>query len=123
MQDGMTALHLAAQFGNTKEIALLLDRNADVTAVQEVSFDPDDVCGCVVSFSMIYFQIAHNLVCGCVGLLSNDIMQDGMTALHLVVEFGSTEAVMLLLDRGADVNAVDDVRVTVEIRGKLIFLR
>lgn len=47
--------------------------------------------------------------CGCVEFFFKGKMQRGKTALHLAARSGNTIVISLLLDRGADIDALDEV--------------
>lgn len=64
--------------------------------------------------------------CDCVVLFSLGITQRGGTVLHYAARSGNKDVVNLLLDKGADMNAVTKVRVTyddVSYRGSGIGVR
>jgi hypothetical protein len=91
LSTGWTALHLAAQSERPEIAAMLLDRGASLHGANpvpgswDVSVDP-------------WTWVAINT--------------QGWTALHVAAARGSARVAQLLLDRGADVNALDTAGMT-----------
>jgi ankyrin repeat protein len=113
-ENGTTPLHRAAARGHRGVLEILLAKNADVNAKDNVGCSPlhNAVCGSVFH----YDQISH---VGCSGgekvaaelliesgadinIKDND---RGWTPLHHAASIGATNMVVLLLSNGADVDA------------------
>ena len=106
--DTGTALINAAKQGDTKTIALLLDKGADIEAR-----DKDD--GTALSWSAVK---GHTEAVALLLDKGADIEEEdnGWRALHSAASAGHTEMVELLLDRGADIEAkIDDGRTALMI--------
>ena len=87
-----TPLHLAAQKGNTELARLLIDKGADVNAKYK-----NDVNG------------ALNQVFSYSGFSVIATEKYGSSPLHRAADYGRTELAGLLIDKGADVKAKDDM--------------
>ena len=87
-----TPLHLAAEKGNTELARLLIDKGADVNA--KYKNDVNGALNQVVSYSG--FSVRHT-------------EKYGSSPLHRAADAGYTELAGLLIDKGADVKAKDDM--------------
>lgn len=101
--DGDTPLHLAAETGQVKMVAWLLDKGADVNARNGCEHPPDALCssGQFADWQPFDRERSGGLVCtGC--------EHDGQTPLHAAQRSQHAYDVSsLLLARGADVRATD----------------
>ena len=70
MQNGSTALILAAQMGHTDLVTQLLARGADINATPEVSFALFLECVCVCVYLYMYM---YAYVCICVFVCADNI--------------------------------------------------
>ncbi len=101
--DGFTALHLAAFFGTSDTVAILLAGGADPASVAE---NPMRV-------TPLHSALAHRDPVSVRRLLEAGAPVDaqqagGYTALHAAAMHGDAELVRLLLDHGATVDLRDD---------------
>lgn len=98
--DGMTPLHLAARFGQSEIVALLLERGAGVDFVSEnpLAFTP--LHAAVAGASL---ESAEQLIDA--GASVNTRQGDGLTPLMAAAATGQIEMVELLTDHGADKEA------------------
>jgi ankyrin repeat protein len=96
--DGMTALHWAANHGDTLMTALLLGAKANLTAVTRVgAYTPLHIASLVGAAWVVAALLDA-------GADSKAITTTGVTALHLAAMSGSAAAIGALLDHGAEVN-------------------
>jgi ankyrin repeat protein len=100
--DGWTPLHLAAFFGHTGAVDLLLDAGADLAAVSRNSLKNTPLHAAIAG--------RHDDVA--LTLLERDAPADaadagGHTPLHIAAENGSVRVVRALLERGADPHLPD----------------
>lgn len=102
--DGWTPLHLAAFFGHTDAVRLLLERGADVRAL---------------SINQMRNMPLHAALAGPMGMDGirllveagadvNARQHGGYTALHSAAQNGRMDVIDLLLDHGADANAATE---------------
>lgn len=98
--DGMTPLHLAARFGQSEIVALLLERGAGVDFVSEnpLAFTP--LHAAVAGASL---ESAEQLIDA--GASVDTRQGDGLTPLMAAAATGQIEMVELLTDHGADKEA------------------
>src|SRR5499427_31393 len=102
--DGMTALHWAAQKGDVDLAKLLLYASANVRATTRVGgYTPLLIASHNGDAPMIEALLAG-------GADANSTTTNGTTALMLAASAGKVDAVKLLLDKGADVNARENVK-------------
>ena len=103
VQVGATALIVAAYWGQTEATSMLLDRGANIEAKDNV---------CVHAISSLSLKAALFLfnVNDCFVVVS---FKDGHTALIFAAFNGNTEVASILLDRGANIEAKDNVCVCV----------
>ncbi len=95
-----TPLHIAVRYGHKEVAELLLDRGANVNAVERRKWTPLHTA--VKSGKM---EVAELLLDR--GANVNAVDNLDMTPLHFALKYNREELVRLLLDRGANVNAVD----------------
>ncbi len=95
---GMTPLHVAANSGRRAATALLLDQDVDVD-VRTREFVPPK--------GTPRYSLTTSTIFGWAGWHIGGKVEKGQTPLHRAAFWGFSEVVELLLDRGADVNAVD----------------
>ena len=88
-EDGNQPLHLACDRGHTMTVNLLVSYDADVKAVNG--------CGCKPLF----------LISKHITIAQGRLDSDGNQPLHLACKHGMTTAVQLLVDLGADTNALN----------------
>jgi ankyrin repeat protein len=97
--DGMTALHWAAEQGNTEMAGLLLRAGAKVGAVTRIGgYTPLHIAS--KSGSAAIVKALLNAKSN-----ANVVTTSGATALHFAAAAGSVDAVNALLDHKADINA------------------
>ena len=116
----MTLLMLASERNNASMVKWLLQRNADVNRKNEMRpvrqvaccvFPTDIVIVCVRSFAKrCVQQFTCCALCLCLLLCSQG---GASTALMIAAQQGNCEMIQLLLEHGADINAVNKV-ITVE---------
>jgi ankyrin repeat protein len=94
-----TLLHKAAKNGHTEVVTLLLDRGADINAINCDGSTPLHKAA-----SNGHTEVVRLLLDK--GADINAPSRDGSTPLHYAASDGHTEVVTLLLDRGADINAI-----------------
>jgi ankyrin repeat protein len=105
--NGYTALHVAARWGHPKAVKLLLDRGADTNA----PVDGEAFIKCVQSWLDKPYSRSNSAwgtllrVFGRAGCSDARTVLDGLTALHIAAGWGHESVVLLLLDKGADINA------------------
>lgn len=95
--DGLTALHLAAFFGRTAAVELLLRHRAEVDARARNASLIEPLHAAIAGG---HAGVARLLVAA--GARVDAILPDGSTPLHLAAAAGSAEIVALLLKLGAD---------------------
>lgn len=99
---GQTPLHRAAANGAINVVELLLAHGADINAVSNAGYTP--------LHQALLFGSIHKAVIATLlrkGANANAMnSRDGQTALHKAIDRGDIEIVRLLLEYGADVNAV-----------------
>ena len=97
--DGMTALHWAAEHGDSVMATLLLRAHANVKAVTRIgNYTPLHIASKAGSAAVVRALLKA-------GSDPNVATTSGATALHLAAASGSVDAVNALLDKKADVNA------------------
>jgi ankyrin repeat protein len=101
--DGFTALHLAAFFGHTPAVALLLERDADARAV---SRNPMRLAPIHSATAGRHRDVAALLLEH--GADPNACQAGGFTPLHAAARQGDAELVELLLEHGADPSLSSD---------------
>jgi uncharacterized protein len=110
-EDGFYPLGLAAFFGHDDVVALLLERDADVT---QRARNPLSVMALHSAAATNQTAIAQRLLDA--GAPANATQQESYTPLHEAAAMGNTELVALLLDRGADPSArLDDGRTAADL--------
>jgi hypothetical protein len=109
--DGFTALHLAAFFGRTENVRLLLEQGADPRAV---AHNPSRVQPLHSAAAASAFEIARLLVAA--GADARAVQEGGWTPLHAAAANGHEPLARLLLEAGADAHAqLDDGRTPVDL--------
>ncbi len=102
LADGTTALHWAVRAGDLETTERLIHAGANVKAA-----DHDGVTPIYLACSNVNAAIIGKLLDA--GVDPNSASPNGETALMTVARIGSTGALKVLLDRGAAVNAKDNV--------------
>jgi ankyrin repeat protein len=117
-QDGWTPLHWAASFGRADVARLLLDRGAQLEAATKVwvrSLPPTCLAGLGTAPKVGGTRAAGGASSQCVdGDFANSglvcpLGQSGKTPLHYAATKGRVDVTRLLLDRGAQLEAVKEV--------------
>ena len=101
---GYTPLHMAARYGHTNFGTLLIRAGAKVDAPDCLGATPLQVAACHNHNDFIY--VIANPVLGGVNVKSKS--SNGSTPLHSAAVCGAFEVIDYLLFRGANVNAVDE---------------
>ncbi len=96
-----TPLYIAAAFGQTNVIKLLLANKADVNAGADNDVTPLQIGAMLGRLDVAKLLVASNADV-------NAKADNGITALHLAAASGSKSIVELLLDNKADINAKDN---------------
>jgi uncharacterized protein len=97
--DGMTALHWAAEHGDTAMTAMLLRAHANVKATTRIgAYTPLQLASRSGSAGVVKALLAA-------GAEPNRTDANGATALHLAAAAGNPDAVSALLEKGANPNA------------------
>ena len=97
--DGMTALHWAAERGDSSMVAALLKAKADVKAVTvNGGYTPLQLAARAGSAGAVRQLLAA-------GADAKAVSASGATALHFAAEAGNPDVVKQLIAKGADVNA------------------
>jgi len=114
-QNGRTALLVAATKDRLDVVALLLDRGANIEAINNVK----NIIGDLYSLLVVCDKVPHNTIItltswySAFSILSNCsfacFSQDGWTAMIWAAYKGHLNVVALLFDRGANIEAADDV--------------
>lgn len=103
-----TPLMYAAEYGNLETVRFLLDRGADVNALDKRNLAPLYIAASRGDAGIVSLLIDRgaDLTNTSPFVREADQRLDHGTALHGAVQRGHLEVVKLLLDRGADINAV-----------------
>jgi ankyrin repeat protein len=101
--DGTTALHRAASVGDVEKAQTLIRRGADVNAVNRYGVTPLSLAAADGNARMI----GALLESGADARKADASLPDGRTLLMLAARTGHTDALALLLARGANVNSVE----------------
>jgi ankyrin repeat protein len=97
--DGMTALHWAAERGDSAIAALLVGARANVDAVTRIAdYTPLHIAGKTGSAGVVSVLLKA-------GASPKAVTNSGATALHFAAAAGSADAVVALIKAGADPNA------------------
>jgi ankyrin repeat protein len=104
LQNGLAALHTAAQNGHKEIVALLLESGADFEAKDQVKR------------MSVAFMVAHIFIESLFRLFESFFFhelrpQHARTPVHYAAEGGHRKIVSLLLEKGADIEAQDLVLV------------
>ena len=99
LENGMTALHVAAIFGHIEIVELLIANGTDVNATDN-KFGATSLYGAAGAGQK---DIAELLISN--GAIVNAKIPRGDTALHAAIMFGHKEVIELLITNDADVNA------------------
>ena len=92
--DGSTALHEAAQFNRLDEVKLLLEKGADINAVNSVGLTPLHLAARSGHTDMVALLLARKA-----DVMAKDIF--GLTSLHLAAQYGHENTMYLLIANGA----------------------
>ena len=97
--DGMTALHWAADRGDSAMTELLLKAHANVNAItRDAGYTPLHLASRKASAAVVRALLQA-------GADAKAVSGSGATVLHLAAQGGSADAVNALIEKGADVNA------------------
>ena len=97
--DGMTALHWAAERGDSAKAISLLGAGVDVNAVTRIgAYTPLHIAARTASTPIVRALLAA-------GADAKAVTTSGATAMHFAAASGDSGSVALLAQRGADVNA------------------
>jgi ankyrin repeat protein len=105
--DGWTPLHLAAHFGHTGAVRMLINKGADVAARSRNAMANTALHAATAGRSVEVMKVL--LECGAG---PNARQSGGFTPLHAAAQTGETALAETLLDGGADVNVRADNRQT-----------
>jgi ankyrin repeat protein len=123
VQDGLTALHLAAIYNQTNAARLLLRHGARIDVVNDAGFTPLHLAIICGAEAMVEFLLKNNadvnqvmtnspagrFVGRPMGTGPNAMRFKGESALHLAAAMCQTNMVPMLLAAGASVNAADSM--------------
>jgi ankyrin repeat protein len=98
---GRTILHLGARLGYIEVLRLLIDKFKDTVNVHARIAQGDTALHCAVSGTSLE---ALQILLDETEIDIDATNEDGMTVLHLAAESGNPDAVLLLLDHGADMD-------------------
>ena len=99
--DGMRPLHLAAEFGQSSLVSLLLEHKVNVNTESDAKWTSLHIAAEYGHISVVALLLEHRANVNAKG-------DDGWTPLFLAAQEGHISVVALLLERGADVNAKDN---------------
>ncbi len=99
-QDGNSPLHCASLRGHADVAELLLDQGANTATVDDVSGNNGIHTAYSVVFSFDCVHYHEFLIC---------VFQNGWSPLHKAAHGGRVETALLLLNRGANMEAMDKV--------------
>jgi ankyrin repeat protein len=107
--DGLSALHYAIKKGDKHVVELLLDRGADVNALDILYNESGAVSG-IIALHRAILANQPEITCllldrGADFTLVNKNRGWGWSAIHYAAEVGNAEIINLLIKHGADVNA------------------
>ncbi|MEO8126154.1 MAG: ankyrin repeat domain-containing protein [Bryobacteraceae bacterium] len=102
-EDGWTALHLAAYYGQTETVAMLLAHGADVNIRSTNAMENTPLHAAVAGRR---FEVVQVLLEN--GIDVNAAQHGGWTALQGAANHGDSKLVELLLNHGADSGAVSE---------------
>ncbi|MBY6035742.1 ankyrin repeat domain-containing protein [Fictibacillus nanhaiensis] len=113
LQDGWSPLHLAAHFGHTELVALLLKNGADVQLKSHNEMANTPLHAAAANKSnrqeMLLLLVSH-------GASINEKQSGGWTVLHQAAHHNDPEMLLFYLDHGADpFTAKDDGKTALEL--------
>ena len=97
-KDGETLLHLASQEGQAEAARMLIERDADVTALNKNRKTPLHL-----ALQKNHAEVARMLIKHSVDVMAQ--YEDGETLLHLASQLGEVQVARMLIERNADVTA------------------
>ena len=100
IKQGMTALHLASEYGHPEVAKLLIEAGADVNATE----DDSKLAHCIGRQSMDMREVVTLLLENGAGV---DVMDgEGFAPIHWAAEYGHLEVIKILVAKGAEMNEI-----------------